>query len=325
MSFWRCLLHWLRAAALYGSGAMWWAKRQLRRERSIVVLTLHRVLADADMQRTDSIAGIVMSRTTFDRLTAYLAARYSVVPTGCGDSGNPRQLRVALTFDDGWRDIYENAFAIARSRALPFTVFVCPGLVGRDAPFWPERVGSLMKRARHGNSAEQIEATIARLKLYKPSEREAAVAELYDDFADSGASGESNGTLFWEQLIEMHEAGVTIASHGYSHEILTLLPEAEAELEIQRSQRVLEERLNSRRRVFAYPNGNHSPQVRRLLAANGYERAFSTQLGAWNQRCDPLAIPRINVYDGNLIGPSGRFSGLMFEYTVFWRAWRAGC
>ncbi len=325
MSLWRRMLHWLRAAAIYATGTLWFAKRQLRRQRSVVVLTFHRVLADADLLRTDSLPGIVMSRTTFERLTAYVAGRYGVVRAGGATSGDSGQLRLALTFDDGWQDVYENAFSIARSHALPFTIFVCPGLVDRDAPFWPEQVGSLMKRARRTSSAEQIEPVIARLKRYKPSEREAAVAELHDGFADSDASGGSNRTLSWEQLTEMDEAGVMIASHGYSHEILTLLPEGEAELEIQASRRILEERLHSPCHVFAYPNGNHSPRIRRLLAANGYDRAFSTQPGAWNERCDPLAIPRINVYDGNLIGPSGQFSGLMFEYTVFWKAWRAGC
>jgi len=34
---------------------------------------------------------------------------------------------VALTFDDGYRSVYETAFPLLRARGWPFTVFVCPG------------------------------------------------------------------------------------------------------------------------------------------------------------------------------------------------------
>lgn len=325
MSRWRRVLHWLRAAAIYGIGGLWMAKRQLRRKRSIVVLTFHRVLVDAELLRTDSLPGIVIGRSTFERLTAYVAGHYGVVRADHASWGDTGQLRLVFTFDDGWRDTYENAFAIARSYSVPFTVFVCPSLVGKNTPFWPERVSRLMTVTKQASSRGQIEALIGRLKHCKPAEREEAIAALRDAAHDADASGGGNGTMCWEQLTEMQQAGVTIASHGYSHEILTLLPERDAEQEIQCSRQVLEERLQSHSPVFAYPNGDHSPQVRRLVAANGYQRAFSTQRGAWTEWSDPLAIPRINVYEGNLTGPSGKFSGLLFEYTVFWKAWMAGC
>ncbi|MBS1824076.1 MAG: polysaccharide deacetylase family protein [Acidobacteria bacterium] len=320
MSSWRCLLHWLRAAGLWGIGGLWIAKRQLRRNGSIVVLALHRVLNDAELPRTNSLPGIVMRRETFDRLVAYIADRFRVVRTDDSFSGDRAHVRVALTFDDGWRDTGENALPVAGSHAVPFTVFVCPGLVGKNSPFWPERVVGMMKRTKG-----DAEAAIAKLKLCRPRDRELAIAELGANTEGEVESGGCDGTLSWQQLSLMRDRGVSIASHGCNHEILTVLEERGVEEEVQSSKRILEERLNQPCRVFAYPNGNHSPQVRRVLAAAGYERAFTTERGAWSRFSDPLAIPRINVYEGNVTGPNGRFSPLLFEYTVFWRSWRAGC
>lgn len=319
MSFWRRLLHWLRAAGLWGIGGLWIAKHQLRRNRSIVVLAFHRVLNEAQLPRTNSPPGTVMRRETFHQLVAYMAGRYRFVRTDTPASEDPAHVRIAITFDDGWCDTGENALPVTDSHGVPFTVFVCPGMVGKNSPFWPERVVGMMKK---DSSAE---ATIAELKLCRPGDRQLAIAALRGNAKDEVESDCCDGTLTWEQLTAMRDRGVTIASHGLSHEILTLLPEREAEQEILSSKQILEERLNQPCRVFAYPNGNHSPQVRRALAAAGYERAFTTQRGAWNRCSDPLAIPRINVYEDNVTGPGKHFSPLMLEYTVFWKSWRAGC
>src|SRR5688572_4210366 len=57
---------------------------------------------------------------------------------------------VAVTFDDGYTSVMENAFPELKKRDIPFTVFVPSGSLGErpswvrspDHPFWNERVVS---------------------------------------------------------------------------------------------------------------------------------------------------------------------------------------
>ncbi len=121
----------------------------------------------------------------------------------------------------------------------------------------------------------------------------------------------------------MDAAGVRFGCHTQTHQILTAVPLQDARREIRDGQRALESVLHRPCRLFAYPNGNYSWATRRVLAEEGFTAAFTTQCGAWTPGADPLAVPRVNVSEANVAGLSGRFSPVMFQYTVFWKTWRA--
>ncbi len=316
----RRVAQWLWVNLLAASGSLRWARHQMRRRGAVIVLTFHRVLDDAGYRATDSLAGIIVRRQTFEKLAAYVAERYEAVDVGAAKPGEScRRLRVAFTFDDGWSDNYAFAFPIAQAHGIPLTVFLCPALAGRRAPFWPERVAALLGTIkRHG----EIEATIEELKHCAPEERERRIERL-------GAAGVTapfqpgDSTLSWEAIIAMDRGGVRFGSHTYTHQILTTVPADVVRREVRESKDAIEQALGHPCDLFAYPNGDWSPEIRAMLAESGYRLAFTTKRGAWTAASDRLAIPRLNVYEGNLAGLTGRFSPAMFEYTIFWKAWRA--
>lgn len=308
---WVCLLQ--------VTGCLEWAERQLRRRDATAVLTFHRVLDDGELRQTCSLAGIVVRRRTFEELAAHVAAKYEAVDCGHISAGGGR-LRVAFTFDDGWRDNVANAVPMARKHRIPLTIFICPGLIGKTSPFWPERVSALLRHGSSGASPSEIERVIETLKTYTPVRREQFIAGL----GKAGvAPNPADQLASWDEIREMDAAGVRIGCHTLTHQILAMVPVETARREIREAKRAIEDVLHKPCDMFAYPNGNHSRAVRQLLAEEGFGAAFTTEPGARTDESDPLAIPRINIYEAKIVDLAGHFSPAMFRYTVFWKAWRA--
>jgi peptidoglycan/xylan/chitin deacetylase (PgdA/CDA1 family) len=319
----RCLwVHFLAA-----SGCLWWAKNQLRRSGAVIPLTFHRVLRDADYRRTHSLPGIVLLERTFRELVAHVAHRYEPVDMRTSEPGMPRsKLPVAFTFDDGWVDTYTVAFPIAHEHQIPFIVFICPGLIDGDSPFWPERVVALMRAARPSAGMEEAERLIENLKGATSEQREQYLAKLWDSARKQARSVElmsADRTLSWAAIAEMAGQGVSIGSHTQTHQIVTMIPPDAARQEVRESKATIERAVPECCDTFAYPNGNWSPETRNLLAEAGYRLAVTTACGAWTVTSDRLAIPRSNISEDNVVGLTGRFSVTMFEYATFWKAWRA--
>jgi len=323
---------------LWGTGALRWAKRRLARRGAVTVLMLHRVLDDAEYVESSSLPAILVRERTFDELLAWAAKEYEIVDLGRGApdwSVRPNRPRIALTFDDGWLDNLRYAWPVAARRGASITIFVCAGLVGRRFPFWPEQVNRSLQSASAREQAKQLfpdladgsmetlrEDLVDRLKQTDPALRDEYVKSLQRHAGASLAEDESepcNQMIAWDQVRELHRSGVRIGSHTVSHPILTQLSKESVAAELSESRRWIERELGSECALIAYPNGNHDPEICRLAREAGYSLAFTTQPGAWVQETDPARIPRINISEPKLVGPRGRFSRVMFEYSVFWR------
>ncbi|MGA2135602.1 MAG: polysaccharide deacetylase family protein [Bryobacteraceae bacterium] len=319
----RLLLQQVWACCLHASGCMWWVKRRLRRRNAAVVLTFHRVLRDAEVRHTCSLPGIVVRERTFTQLAAYVAAEYSA--TGLKEVFAPARdgkLAVTFTFDDGWKDTYLNAVPVARRHAIPLTVFICPGLIGRDLPFWPERIAAALRNSFPPVADAEIERIIEVLKTQNSKERGKLITEMGASLASVSADT-GDRTLSWIDVLEMDAAGIGFGCHTHTHQILTAVPEGTARQEIREGKRAIEAVLHKPCNQFAYPNGNCSRHTQQLLAEEGFTAAFTTHVGGWTQDTDPLAVPRVNICEANVTGLTGGFSRAMFQYTVFWKTWRA--
>lgn len=287
----------------------------------------HRVLDDGDRQQTCSLDGMVIRKQTFRELCAHVAICYEPVDVRTAEPGVQRsKLPVMFTFDDGWVDTCSVAFPIAREHQIPFVVFVCPGLLDEKAPFWPERFVALMREAGSSLGSDEAERLIERLKRALPEQREQYLANLREKARGSSGRVESmsgDRTLSWAAIREMAERGVCIGSHTQTHQILTMISPDSARRELRDSKASIESMLSECCDTFAYPNGNWSPETRNLVAEAGYQVAVTTMSGAWTKDCDPLAIPRVNIFEDKVIGWNRRFSVTIFEYATFWKAWRA--
>jgi|SRR5919106_6080899 peptidoglycan/xylan/chitin deacetylase (PgdA/CDA1 family) len=99
-------------------------------------------------------------------------------------------------------------------------------------------------------------------------------------------------TLNLEQMLEMHESGVTFGSHSHLHQDLTTLTEGECQRDLLESREILEDALHGPVPYLAYPYGRHTDWVRRAARRAGFSHGFTLGENSYHgQHC----IPRVGV------------------------------
>jgi peptidoglycan/xylan/chitin deacetylase (PgdA/CDA1 family) len=101
--------------------------------------------------------------------------------------------------------------------------------------------------------------------------------------------------LTWEQVDELRHAGVEIGAHTMSHPKLRDLQPDEARWEIGESRSVLERRLEAPVSHFAYPYGNTSAEVQKLVREAGFETACGIQEGPNGHAVSIHELRRVEV------------------------------
>jgi peptidoglycan/xylan/chitin deacetylase (PgdA/CDA1 family) len=154
-----------------------------------------------------------------------------------------------------------------------------------------------------GGAAATLDRLIARL----PHDRLLLVAEALEERTGLGEEDLPAGTrlLGWDEVRALHAAGVDVGGHSVSHAMLANLPPAAARREVAGCRDQLAERLGRPPRHFAYPNGYHTPAVRRIVAEEGFQTAVTTE-DRENLRGGELhAVRRKVLWENATLGPIG--------------------
>lgn len=109
-------------------------------KNSAIVVAFHRV---EDAAGTD---GLTVSVRAFELYCRFFARHFTVVPLSAIVDGLERGAslhgQLAITFDDGYRDNFENAAALLDRFGLPATFFVVSDWIGTDVvPWWDRERG----------------------------------------------------------------------------------------------------------------------------------------------------------------------------------------
>jgi peptidoglycan/xylan/chitin deacetylase (PgdA/CDA1 family) len=283
------------------------------------------VVDDQTFSKTCSLPSTLVRKPTFEQAAAYLARRFAVVALTRDARSRPAvagKLRMVITFDDGWVDNREIALPIAAAHGLPLTVFICPAVAGNVFPFWPEKVVAVLRASGERQLITDAEGTIEALKRRKAAERDRWLAVM-ERTVDRVEVVTDDRVLSRDEIREMAARGVRFGSHTQTHSLLTTMPPDLAQHEITASKLAIEDMLGGYCEAFSYPNGDWSPEIRRMVEEAGYKIACTTDRGAWTATTDQLAVPRLNVCEEDVVAPWGVFSKALFGYTTYWRAWRA--
>lgn len=223
-----------------------------------------------------------------------------------------------LTFDDGYRDNLAHALPVLERHEAPFTLYVTPGFVTRDAGLWWVELEEAVRRAHHidlrigdehiarpaataAEKADAFKAVYWPLRALPEARLRAIVGDLADRHGVDRRALVEDLCLDWQgiEAVARHPLA-TIGAHTMTHPRLAQIAAAEMRTEIGASRRVLEERLGRPVAHLSYPVGDPASAGRRefeAAAAFGYASAVTTRPGLIHpgHAVHPLALPRVSV------------------------------
>lgn len=144
---------------------------------------------------------------------------------------------VVLTFDDGYRDAYENALPLLLQYGYAGTFFLITSMADAGHPAY----------------------------------------------------------LTWEQVIEMHAAGMDMQAHCYSHVDLRARSVAYLVWQVLGAKEAIEARTGAAVRFFCYPSGKYDARVIEVLHSAGYWGAVTLIEGAEQSSSSLFELQRIRV------------------------------
>jgi peptidoglycan/xylan/chitin deacetylase (PgdA/CDA1 family) len=230
---------------------------------------------------------------------------------GRADSG------VAITFDDGYRDVFTYAFPILRKYDIPATVYLIADAMETGQVAWYDRIFLTFQVLPSGRLELELDRlrsfdltsvqrrfraaleVVTCLRTLPNQHRKQCCADLerrvklpQDELAGR--------ILSWDQVQAMQRAGISFGSHTVSHPAVSQLTRAEMETELAGSKRFLEGKLGRAVQDFAFPFGHLADcgtQAAAALARFGYRSAVTTVPGVNSPGEDLFALRRVQIYE----------------------------
>jgi len=239
-----------------------------RAENSFGILMYHRIssYSSVHLRPTWNVSPIQF----FTQVRGLLDQGYSIWPLRKVISqvvkGKPISKKIAvITFDDGYENVYLNAFPVLKSLNIPATIFVVTSCIGSGKPFSFDAWGHIYEKKVHAEA-------------WQP--------------------------LTWEQCIEMEQSGlVEIGSHAHTHRNFSKDPEG-FEWDITTSLTVLRQKLGERAYSFAFPYGGVTlgfvnNELIEKVKQSGLICGLSTEIGPAKSVCSPFGWPRLEVVNSD--------------------------
>ena len=233
---------------------------------------------------------------------------------------------LAITFDDGYRDVQEVALPILKQLGLPAIVFITTGALDNCKSIWTNTLyyyffltrktqfhttlpdGSSLG-GRWGSAQEKQHCILQvnrRLKAIPDRERPKALSVL----ATSLEVGHSEDPILelpmltWDAVRMLRDSGLfTIGAHTVNHPILSRCETTVQQFEMEYSKRRIEEETGLPCRFLAYPNGQPedvTEETRALAQKAGFNLAFLFCQPLWGEERNPMAVFRNPVMTSDL-------------------------
>jgi len=291
---------------------LWRLRNGRRRRPGCVVLLYHRIGRAGDPFPNLDIA-------RFAAQMHWLKANCDVIDPDdlrkraaqpAGDGGRPA---VLVTFDDGYRDYYDNAYPVLKTCGIRAINFLCTQFVDDSTltGWWdrlflavqqtsrstievPWRQGSFVLDA--AGKPEFLRICKLHIKGRPDHETEAVTADICDRLGvDVGALKVPRQTMTWDEVRRAADF-TSYGGHTHSHVIVSQLDAATLDDEIRTCRERILAETGGAPRTFAYPNGravDFNDAAKTALRRHGFDTAFAAIEGLNDARTDWMEIRRI--------------------------------
>ncbi len=275
-------------SGLLASG--WYANRlEQAAFPGVLALCYHGVRASTRDDGTTPLANLHVLAATLDAQCRMIAETCHPIDLAafCDARANRRALPdrpVLITFDDGYRSVFELARPILRRYQLPATMFVCSDAVQRQRLFWFDAV----TRALGPDAVATLRAL--------PDEGWRRVAAEHDTPA---AAAPHLAPMTRDQVRQLADEGFTIGVHTVSHAPLAQAPAQVQRDELESCRSALSSWTGQRIESVAYPFGapgaDYTTETAAIASALGFTAGFTTRNDFARPGDPALEEPRFTV------------------------------
>jgi peptidoglycan/xylan/chitin deacetylase (PgdA/CDA1 family) len=227
----------------------------------------------------------------------------------------------AVTFDDGYHDVYSNARGILRRHDCPMTLFVTTGAIGSAREFWWDEICRIFLeteflprnlslevggKTRHW-SVPAFDQKSGRNEIFyeiwaelrqRPYDVQMRnVAELAQWAGCSLVARDLHRAMTKEEVRGISDGLVAIGAHTITHPTLPAHRYENQYHEIAESRRVCEELIDGPVSAFAYPFGDHDDATVSAVREAGFSWACTVNAGIVKPGTDPIRLPRLFIGD----------------------------
>jgi peptidoglycan/xylan/chitin deacetylase (PgdA/CDA1 family) len=313
------------------------------------IVCYHRVVENFERSAAGTIPSMLISKRMLERQIDWMARRFSLLSLDeIGshlESGRPFETPVAaITFDDGYSDVYHHAYPLLRSRGIPAAFFVVTGLVDSRRPQIFDQLylllrllqgqgiplGVAVRRALEAAGAgaaalakfnaasdDPFPIMTAVLNGFRQQDVEAAITVLEEQVSPSRHALQEMMPLTWDMIRTMQKGGMTIGSHTHSHLLLPAESIQTAQRELVQSKQILDARLNTSIKHFAYPDGRFNAAVVNAVDRAGYRFAYSI-CNSRDEKAPLLTIRRKVLWERACVNAFGKFSPAVMNCQANW-------
>jgi peptidoglycan/xylan/chitin deacetylase (PgdA/CDA1 family) len=244
------------------------------------ILAYHRVLTVRDENAFAFDLDLVSASVEqFREQMAFVKRRFHPLTfrewLAIADAGDPPPRNaIIVTFDDGYDDNHRVAFPVLRELGVPAVFFVSTGHIDSALPYaydWLVHMICSTHSSRLQIGALDLDVAVPgaiperralarhvleRMKTMDAIGQSETIRALAEHLGMPRVSAHADcRPMTWDELREMHAAGMEIGSHGVSHHMLSKLPRAEMRRELRDSQAALTREIGVPAVSVSYPVG----------------------------------------------------------------------